>query len=290
MLIDRSHIPWGVGSAIAAGAATWWYFADAPRHLNGPSGSTLVGLTLGAAALGIMLFCAALSIKRRAPHRRLGRASTWLRGHLWLGLLACAFVALHAAFRLGGPATTLLWALLGLVTLSGLFGLLLQQVIPRLLLHSVPGETIAQQVERRLRDLPLLAEQVVQRYAGSLDEPAPAWDAAAPSPAGPPAGGEPIRRFHLDHLRAYLHGESGAGIEDPHRAENLFSALRTMTPGHAHPGIDELESLYHLRRDLLRQRRLMRVLFAWLIVHVPLSWALLLLVLAHAATALRFWT
>lgn len=290
MLIDRSHIPWGLASALAAGGATWWYVADAPRHLSGPSGSTLVGLTLGAAALGIMLFCTALSLKRKAPHRRLGRASTWMRGHIWLGLLACVLVALHAAFRLGGPATILLWALLALVTLSGLFGLLLQQVIPRLLLHSVPGETIAQQVERRLRDLSGLAEQVVVRFAGSLDEPAPAWDAAAPSPAGPPAGGEPIRRFHLDHLRGYLSGQAEGEIDDPHRAENLFHALRTMTPGHAHPGVDELEAIYCLRRDLLRQRRLMRVLFAWLLVHVPLSWLLLLLVLAHAVTALRFWT
>lgn len=290
MLIDRSHIPWGLGGALAAGGATWWYLADAPRHLSGPSGSTPVGLTLGAAALGIMLFCAALSLKRKAPHRRLGRASTWMRGHIWLGLLACVLVALHAAFRLGGPATTLLWALLALVTLSGLFGLLLQQVIPRLLLHSVPGETIAQQVERRLRDLSGLAEQVVVRFAGSLDEPAPAWDAADPSASEPPAGGEPIHRFHLDHLRGYLSGQAKGEIDDPHRAENLFHALRTMTPGHAHAGVDELEAIYCLRRDLLRQRRLMRVLFAWLLVHVPLSWLLLLLVLAHAVTALRFWT
>jgi len=290
MLIDRSHISWGVGTTLAAAAATWWYLADAPRHLNGPSGSTLVGLTLGSAALAIMLFCAALSMKRKVPHWRLGKASTWLRGHIWLGLLTCVFVALHAAFRLGGPAAIMLWALLGLVTLSGLLGVLLQQFIPRLLLHSVPGETIAQQLKRRLDDLPALAERVVERYAGGLDEPAPVWEGGAGSPGEPPAGGEPIRRFYLDHLRGFLTGRSAGDLDDPNRADNLFNALHTMTPGHAHPGIAELNGLYHLRRDFLRQRRLMRVLFIWLIVHVPLSWALLLLVIAHAVTAPRFWT
>lgn len=275
---------------MAAAGAIWWYLADAPRHLNGPSGSTVVGLTLGSIAFGIMLFCAALSLKRKAPHWRVGRASTWLRGHIWLGLLTCVLVGLHAAFRLGGPAAILLWTLLGLVTISGLLGLLLQQFVPRLLLHSVPGETIAAQVNRRLSDLGALAEKIVIQYAGALDAAAPPWEGAAVAEGRPPAGGEPIRRFFLEHLRGYLAGAASPDLADPHRAENLFSALRTMTPPHAHAAIDELTGLYHLRRDLLRQRRLMRVLFLWLIIHVPLSWGLLILVIAHAVAALRFWT
>ncbi len=290
MLVDRKHIPWAVGTLVAGGAASAWYVSDAPRHLNGPSGSTLVGFTLGSVALAIMLFCTALSLKRKVPHWRTGKASTWLRGHIWLGLLTCLLVGLHAAFRLGGPMTMLLWALLTLVTISGLLGLLIQQFVPRLLLHSVPGETIAQQLQRRLNDLPGLAERVVVQYAGGLDTAAPPWDDGGEIPAKPPAGGEPIRRFYLDHLSGHLAGQAGGDLDDAHRAENLFSALHTMTPAHAHAGIAELSSIYHLHRDLCRQRRLMRVLFAWLIVHVPLSWALLVLVMAHAFTALRFWT
>ncbi len=290
MLVDRKHIPWAVATIAFGAAASAWYLSDAPRHLNGPSGSTAVGLTLGSVALGIMLFCAALSLKRKVPHWRLGKASTWLRGHIWLGLLTCLLVGLHAAFRLGGPMTTLLWVLLALVTLSGLIGLVLQQFIPRLLLHSVPGETIAQQLRRRLNDLPMLAERVVLQYAGAIDTAAPPWQDGGDAAGQPPAGGEPIRRFYLDHLRGYLAGENGGDMRDPHRAENLFSALHTMTPAHAHAGIAGLNSIYHLHRDLQRQRRLMRVLFAWLLFHVPLSWALLVLVAAHAVMALRFWT
>lgn len=290
MLVDRSHIPWAAGTALVGAAATWWYVADAPRHLNGPSGSTLVGLTLGSAALGIMLFCTALSLRRKVPHWRVGKAATWLRGHIWLGLLTCLLVGLHGAFKLGGPATTLLWVLLAGVTVSGLLGVLLQQFVPRLLLHSVPGETIAQQLQRRLDDLPMLAERVVAKYAGSLDAPAPPWTDGPDAAAAPPAGGEPIRRFYHDQLRHFLAGRPAGELDDPHRADNLFSALRTMTPAHAHAGIAELSSIYDLYRDLHRQRRLMRVLFMWLIVHVPMSWALLVLVIAHAVTALRFWS
>ncbi len=290
MLVDRTHIPWAVGSCCVGAAAVAWYITDAPRHLNGPSGSTLVGFSLGSVALAIMLFCTALSLKRKVPHWRTGKAATWLRGHIWLGLLTCLLVGLHAAFKLGGPMTTLLWVLLVLVTLSGLLGLLIQQFVPRLLLHSVPGETIAQQLQRRLSDLPSLAERVVVQFAGALDTVAPPWNEHSDVPAKPPAGGEPIRRFYLDHLSKYLAGREGGDLDDAHRAENLFSALHTMTPAHAHAGIAELNSICRLRRDLCRQRRLMGVLFAWLIIHVPLSWALLVLVIAHALTALRFWT
>lgn len=290
MLVDRKHIPWALGTTLVGAAASWWYVADAPNHLNGPSGSTVVGLTLGSASLAIMLFCAALSLKRKVPHWRLGKASTWLRGHIWLGLLSCLLVGLHAAFKLGGTATTLLWILLAATTISGLFGVLLQQFVPRLLLHSVPGETIAQQLERRLSDLPAMAERIVVQFAGSVDRPAPAWNPEEAMPGKPPAGGEPIRRFYVDHLVRYLSGRPGGDLDDPHRAENLFSALHTLTPAHAHAAIAELNAIYHLRRDLGRQRRLMQVLFAWLIIHVPLSWALLVLVVAHAVTALRFWS
>ena len=156
MLLDAKQRPWIVATSLLAVAATVVYFVDAPRHLTGPSGSTAVGLTLGIIAYGIMLFCAALGLKRRVPHWRLGRAQTWLRAHVWLGLLIVVLVALHAAFALGGPFTAALWVMLILVTVSGLVGIFIQQSIPRVLLHSLrplPSmnpESPAQQVKEMI--------------------------------------------------------------------------------------------------------------------------------------------
>lgn len=324
MLLDRKQIPWATGAAVVALLSAGAYWIDASRRLGGASGGSAVGLTLGGGALGIMLFCAALSLKRKAPHWRLGRAQTWLRAHVWLGLLTVALVALHSAFAVGGPLTTWLWALLALVTVSGAFGVLLQQFIPRLLLHSTPGETVAQQLGRQMENLQKLAEQVVVEYAGSLDAPAPPWPpvviaapagaAPAPTPAppstgaegaaaavavappkpapspaqpAPPAGGEPVRRFYLDYLKAFLAGHTTA-LRSTTRTESLFGALRTMTPPHIHPGIAELQEMCARRRLLVRQRHLMFVLHVWLVVHVPASWALILLTLVHAVSALQY--
>ncbi len=334
MLLDRKHKAWAWFTVALAviGALAWWF--DPEASTIGRGGSTIVGLTLGSLALLFMLFCVALSLKRRVPHWRLGRAQAWMRGHIWLGLLSVWFVALHGAFERGGPLTTLLWVLIALVTLSAVFGLILQQFVPRLLLHSVPGETLAQQMDRELEWIRKRGEEVVIEFCGSIETaqpspmpepptkapgmppvstpahfaaaaPAPAQGGAAaavatapppasppaaapPKPKGPPVGGEPLRRFYVDYARPFLAGEYRPQLASPGRAQSLEAALRTMCPAPIQPGIDAVMSLCDRARQLRRQRRLMRILFAWLILHIPLSWALIVLAIVHAVFALRF--
>lgn len=320
MLIDRRHGTWAISTVVAGGVALGAYLADpqAQSASGRHGGWTWVGLGLGIAALAIMLFCAALSLKRRVPHWRLGRAQTWLRGHIWLGLLTVWLVALHGAFRAGGPLTTWLWIVLGLVTISALIGVGIQQVVPRLLLHGVPGETLAQQLDRQLAWVTESIEKTVCTYAGSLDTPAPPWspgaaaapEAPAPSegasaegavatatappaakavnPNAPPAGGEPLRRCYVEYVRPFLERSTAKPLASRARSESIFVAIKTMTPAHIHPGVDDLEALCERRRQLARQKRLMWALHAWLIVHVPLSWGLLGMSIIHAIWALRF--
>ncbi len=308
MLIDRKHIPWSVVTALLALVCVGLYALDAPRRADSVSryGSSPLGLTLGIAALATMLLLVMLSLKRKAPTLRIGRAQTWLRAHIWLGALLPLLVALHAGFRSGGQLTVGLWVLLGIVTVSGLLGLLLQQLVPRLLLHSVPGETIWQQHARELQSLTQQATQIVTTYAGSLDQPAPPFVPALPSPsstaapnspepatpapvsvAKPPAGGEPLRQFYLNRVGPFLAGTDHAlGRID--QMDALFHAAQLQTPEHIHPGLVALRELCDRRLQLLRQQLLMRALLGWLIVHVPLSWALLALSVVHAVVALRY--
>ena len=285
-------------------SAVLLYLWDGQGRPVGSRGGTFLGLVFGGGALAIMLFCAALSLKRRVPHWRIGRAQAWLRGHIWLGLLSVLLVALHSAFHAGGGLTLALWILLIAVTVSGLFGVLLQQVIPRLLLHAVPNETLAQQLDRQLTNLRKLADEIVAETGGAADPAglgqttkmvqefaaaayaAPGPDGAANSPA--PLGPEAMRRFYHDYLVPFFRGSLTAPLLSRRRADSLFAALRTMTMPEQHPQIDELAELCERRRQLLRQRRLMRILFAWLLIHVPLSWGLLVLSIIHAVVALRF--
>ena len=55
-----------------------------------------------------------------------------------------------------------------------------------------------------------------------------------------------------------------------------------------HESVAELESICEERRQLADQKRLHHWLHGWLLIHVPLSLALLLLGAVHAVIALRY--
>src|SRR5258708_37608142 len=106
-----------------------------------PGGGSLTGLVLGTLAAAIFLFELALVGKKTKTFRTarwMPRAQTWMKAHIWLGLLTVPLVVLHSGGRFGGTLTTLFIAVFGLVIASGVWGLLLQNVLPRLLLDAAP--------------------------------------------------------------------------------------------------------------------------------------------------------
>jgi hypothetical protein len=68
----------------------------------------------------------------------------------------------------------------------------------------------------------------------------------------------------------------------------MFAKVRALVPASLEPAIVDLESICEEERQLRRQGRLHGLLHAWLIVHVPLSFALMVLAVAHIFMALRF--
>jgi len=78
---------------------------------------------------------------------RLGRAQVWLRGHIWLGLFSVPLIVLHSGLSLGGQLSTVLMLLFVAVIASGVFGLALQQYLPRQMYESLPAETIYSQID-----------------------------------------------------------------------------------------------------------------------------------------------
>src|SRR5688572_26210111 len=102
MLLDAKHKPWIVAAAVLAAASAAAYV---PYHVlapNGPGGGTWPGLAFGLAAFGLMTFAGLLGLRRAFPAWRVGRPRTWMRGHLWLGLLTVPLVFFHSGFQFGG--------------------------------------------------------------------------------------------------------------------------------------------------------------------------------------------
>lgn len=307
MIIDRTHRTWiGVTCLILVVAAA----AYVPYHLgslNGPSGGSWLGLVYGFAGYGLMLYAGALGARARRPTWRLGRAETWLRGHVWLGLLAFPLILFHAGFSLGGTLTFVLMILFGIVVASGILGVVLQNALPRGMTDRVPLETIYEQLDHVLDqmraegdalvtaacDPEQAASMVVAAAPGSRAAPAvrrARLEAAAVPLAPPPPEARSLKDFYDQEVRPYLHDQSGrvAGLHSPAKAAVIFAQLRTRIPPQLHGVVDDLEAICEERRQLRLQARLHHWLHAWLLVHVPVSLGLLLLAAVHAVIALRY--
>ncbi len=277
--IDKTHKWWIIITAAIAAAAVLLHLFLGWNTPNGLSGGTRVGLWFGVAGSLLMLFVGSLSAHRRLaavrwiPRRWLGRRQDWLRAHLWLGLLSVVLVLVHSNYRVGGPLTLALWVVLAITTLSGIVGAALQHALPRALTTTVPDEAPYEQIPHLCR-----------RMREDADE------AHACVTSLPPRAAKEFTAVY-EQAREFL-GEKylpRSPFADPLGAETRFGRVRTV------PGIDpaldalaRLELLCRERRSLGEQERMHAWLHYWLLAHVPITLALLILGVAHAVLAV-YW-
>src|SRR6202044_94288 len=131
----------------------------------------------------MMLYAGLLGARKQGPPWRIGRAQTWMRGHLWLGLLSLLLILYHAGFAFRGPLTLVLMLLFFFVIGSGLLGAVIQHYVPSYMTARVPLETIYEEiphVRAQLREeADLLATTICGPLHGTVaDEPAGVQEAA----------------------------------------------------------------------------------------------------------------
>jgi hypothetical protein len=100
----------------------------------------------------------------------------------------------------------------------------------------------------------------------------------------------PLRRFYSNEVRPFLErpGERRLLLYDAGKAQLGFSGLRTLLPARAHATVDDLQDICEEARQLQKQQRLHRWLHLWLLTHIPISLALIVLGAVHAVMALRY--
>lgn len=147
----RLHIgPLVIASALVLLGAFWQFWFEPSRDEGfggGVTGSSIAGLVTGSIAAGILFFEMLLWPRKRLRKYKLGRTKYWLAYHLWLGLACGPLALIHSGMRFGGQFTSVLMSLLLLVLASGVFGWVMQVVLPRWMLGSLPQETIASQID-----------------------------------------------------------------------------------------------------------------------------------------------
>lgn len=254
-----------------------------------------MGLAFGIVGSAFMLFAGLLAGRKKLPVWRLGRAQTWMRGHLWLGLLSLPLILFHGGFRFGGPLTSVLMVLLIIVVASGLFGAALQHYMPNVMTAEVSKETIFEQIDHVRAGLIAETDEMIAATVGSGRAPGTKQSARSAAAIGQtaalaPEAALPISTFYANEMRPFLQeeGPQNQPLADANTARTIFAELRSLLPPEAHDTVKRFEEICDEERQLRRQARLHHWLHGWLMLHIPLSFALLLLGCVHAVMALRY--
>ena len=248
-----------------------WYATTEP---GGPRGGTAIGLTFGIVGYAFMLFEGFLGARKKVPVWRLGKAQTWMRGHLWIGLVTLPLILFHAGFEWRGPLTFVLMLLFFVVYVSGIVGAALQHYLPTMIMARVPLETIYEEIPHIRVQLRDEADDLVKSVAAVEMEPD---DKAR------------FKRAYESTVRPFLEAPGGtATLADEQKSGMIFESLRRSFPTELHTVIGDLQGICEEERQLIRQRRMYHWLHVWLLVHVPASIALLVLGGVHAILALRY--
>ena len=325
MIIDNTHQKWITHCAEIAAVATAAYLVYLFLAPGGPSGGSVTGLAFGFAGTSVIIFECLLSLRKKYPASPLGRVQTWMRAHIWLGLLSALLILFHSGFHWGrGLAAVLMW-MFTIITMSGIYGLLMQNYLPRRMTDLVKRETVFEQIPEAIRTLRAEATERVEFLIADAG-PEVAKDVPADLVR---AGG---RKFHFDakqkkanaekveaerhrrkekpqipieeayarvlkarylqHVRPFLDLRPAPSVRrlfaDAPALAAYFTHLRRQMPLAAHDVLKDLEEICEERRQLAVQERLHRWLHLWLYAHVPISMAFLVLILVHAVVSLRY--
>jgi hypothetical protein len=315
------HQPWFVvfvaGLVVATLSAVFVYW-NAGRW---PGGGSPLGLTCGVVGAALIIFEFLLWPRKRLLRRwRIGRVRTWMAAHIWLGLLTVPLILVHGGLWWGGPLAIVLMILFIVVIASGILGLALQQILPKLLLDTVPEETIYSQIEHLSQQLVLDAEAIVLATCGGEGHESlaarhtPIALAERRARAAVVLGAERSTSQYLgghpdlpealvtvanskllldtfqETIRPFLQQgrRSGSILRDKQRGDELLRNLKSGLNPAAHPAVDALGKWCEQRRQFDRQARIHFWLHVWLAVHLPLSAALVVLMVWHAVMALKY--
>ena len=322
MILDRQQSRWAI--CTGAGTATMLaiytiYVLLAP---NGARGGSFMGLVFAALGTGIIVFECLLGLRKKYPASPLGRVKTWLKAHVWLGLASFLLILMHSGFRWGhGLAGALMW-LFAAIVLSGIFGIAMQNYIPRRMTELVPHETIYEQIPTVVRGLRGEADERIEFITADLNlaDEAPEFVRAGGvkqyfDPAQKKSAAEKVQTV-VERRKAAPQIDIGETAQEAMKAHYLqeirpflterpqefsrklfgsqpsvgayFGHLRTIMPVAAHDVLRDLEEICEERRQLIVQARMHLWMHAWLMVHVPLSFGLLILTAVHAVLSLRY--
>lgn len=239
-----------------------------------PNGGTWLGYTLGTLGALIILLLLAFGIRKRSYQSRLGKLQGWLSAHVYLGTALVIIATLHTGFEFGWNIHTMAYVLTLLVVASGFWGMYFYIRNPARMSTALRGETLEQH---------LLAIAEIDNHSRTL------------------------AMNHYDHINKALLESNNAplfehfwqqftgknpGCRTAAVTQLLIASTEKMTGEQArmNAAVYELQLQKLARLNRLRNyTRLKTWVDAWLLLHVPLSIALLAALTAHIVSVFFYW-
>lgn len=273
---------------------------------SAPNGGTWLGYTLGTIGALLIVWLAWLGVRKRRYASNLGSVKGWTSAHVYLGLSLIVVATLHCGFQFGANIHTAAYVLMLLVIGSGLWGIVAYSQLPQRVTRLRDGGTreawIAELFdlnEQSIRLADALGPDVHRRVVASAEKIRIGGGLFAQlarrrvKPAGQEGTLEALLGSRLQAAK------QKAAVFDPNNSRQstvAFMAGQMVATDRDAETVKRIQQVLDLvaRRNALAQRinddiRLHTQMQLWLLVHVPLTFALIAALIAHVVSVFYYW-
>lgn len=260
-----------------------------------PNGGTWQGYVLGSIGTALIIWLLLLGIRKRSYSSSLGTVLGWTSAHVYLGSALLVVATLHSAGQIGWNAHSLAYVLMCLVIFSGFYGIYTYVNYPHVVNANRAGSSRAAlfaelfELDKRGRELGAKGPDDINVAVSSAIERTAI------------GGGIYAQLFGKDHsrfVRPAAAGDPSTGkpVNNPDQQAviDLIADRLPKTNKIAETDLlQELLGIFCRRQAVLRRIsrdiRLRGRIRVWLLIHVPLSIALIFALAIHILTTFIYW-
>ncbi|HEX5754743.1 MAG TPA: hypothetical protein VFY12_00115 [Arenimonas sp.] len=267
---QHRYLKLAVALALVAAFAYAWHQPPVLAY-----GGTWLGYTLGTVSALLVLLLLWLGVRKRQYRRAPGTLQGWLSAHVYLGTTLLVLATLHSGFELGWNVHSLAYALMLGVILSGFYGVAVFLRLPGRITVNM-GEDSLDSLLLQIADLDREARRVAMQLPDAINSE------VLHASERTKIGGSWWRQLRGNQLRC----PTAAVLALLQRPAPQYDAAQSAAHRALYALMLRKQALVNrARRDVMYKARLQ----FWLYLHVPLSFALLLALLAHVLAVFYYW-
>jgi cytochrome b561 len=228
-------------------------------------------LVYGILGIVAIIFLTIYIIRKNTYRYRHGSMHSWLQAHIYIGIISLVLVVMHSGFNFTGVFSIYLLILFFLVIISGIIGFLIYNDVPRSLAKYgrdvKPDEEIVNSMENYLKEADNLVSKTSDEFKKLYQ-----------------TGIRPFFRSKRTKWK-YLFIEEKELIN---KRKDMIERYKNILSGKDIYDLNILSSILIEKEKLAFMWTKIKVLKVWLNIHMPLTFALLAMVLIHILTIFYF--